>query len=60
MDKEKGEWLVKIIDEISVSNTKIYIFQEIKTDFEINLEDFELFWYSKPIIFLRELGLLLL
>ena len=60
MDKEKGEWLVKIIDKISVSNTKIYIFQEIKTDFEINLEDFELFWYSKPIIFLRELGLLLL
>jgi hypothetical protein len=30
----------------TVSNTKTYNFQEIKSDFETNLDDFELFWYS--------------
>jgi hypothetical protein len=35
--------------------TKTYNFQEIKTDFETNLEDFEC-WYSKPINTLREFG----
>jgi hypothetical protein len=35
--------------------TKTYSFQEIKADFETNLEDFELFWYSKPINTLRSL-----
>jgi hypothetical protein len=28
---------------------------EVKADFETNLEDFELFWYSKPINTLRSL-----
>lgn len=58
--KNEGEWLVKILEKISVSNAKIYAFQEIKADFESNLEDFELFWYSKPIKTLKEFGLLVL
>jgi hypothetical protein len=44
--------------KITVSNTKTYNFQEIKSDFETNLDDFELFWYSKPIQPLRGFGLL--
>lgn len=59
-DKNTGEWLVKILQKISVSNTKIYILQEIKTDFESELENFEIFWFSKPIKTLREFGLLVL
>ncbi|MNS28130.1 Radical SAM superfamily protein [compost metagenome] len=59
-NKEEGEWLVAILQKISVSNTKIYSFQEIKNDFEVHLEDFELFWYSKPVNTLREFGLLVL
>ena len=59
-NKNEGEWLVKILLKISVSNAKIHTFQEIKTDFESNLEDFELFWYSKPVKTLREFGLLML
>ncbi|MFV8269781.1 B12-binding domain-containing radical SAM protein [Flavobacterium sp. GT2N3] len=59
-NKKEGEWLVEILQKISVSNAKIYTFQEMKTDFEANLEDFELFWYSKPIKTLRDFGLLLL
>ncbi|MEL1254285.1 radical SAM protein [Flavobacterium sp. DGU38] len=59
-NKEEGEWLVEILTKIAVSNNKNYTFQEVKTDFETKLEDFELFWYSKPINTLREFGLLVL
>jgi hypothetical protein len=58
--KNEGEWLVQILEKISVSNSKIYSFQELKSDFEIHLEDFELFWYSKPVNTLRDFGLLVL
>jgi hypothetical protein len=45
--------------KIAVVNTKVLTFQEIKADFESNLEDFE-FWHSKPINTLREFGVLVL
>ena len=57
-NKEEGEWLLEILLKITVSNAKTVSFQELKTDFETNLEDFELFWYSKPVNTLREFGLL--
>lgn len=59
-NKKEGEWLVAMLDKIAVSNEKTLTFQEIKTDFENNIEHFELFWYSKPIHTLREFGLLVL
>ena len=59
-NKLEGEWLREILQKISVSNSKIYTFQEVKADFETQLEDFELFWYSKPMKTLREFGLLVL
>lgn len=58
--KSEGEWLLKILQKVSVSNAEILSFQEIKLDFESHLEDFELFWYSKPINTLRDFGLLML
>ncbi|WP_035647810.1 radical SAM protein [Flavobacterium sp. ASV13] len=58
--KDEGEWLLSILRNISVSATKNYTFQEVKNDFETQLEDFELFWYSKPVNTLREFGLLVL
>jgi hypothetical protein len=33
-NKKEGEWLVEMLLKISVSNAKIYTFQEIKADFE--------------------------
>jgi hypothetical protein len=60
-DKAQGEWLVNILQKTSVYQSKIYTFQTIKSDFEsMNLNDFELFWFSKPINTLREFGLLFL
>jgi hypothetical protein len=45
-----------MLAKIAVVNTKVLTFQEIKADFESNLEDFELFWHSKPINTLRIWG----
>jgi hypothetical protein len=59
-NKQEGEWLVEMLQKMAVTNIKIQTFQEVKTDFETHLEDFELFWYSKPINTLREFGLLVL
>ncbi|WPR71271.1 B12-binding domain-containing radical SAM protein [Flavobacterium sp. NG2] len=59
-NKEEGEWLVSILNKISVVNAKVYSFQEIQADFEKGLDDFELFWYSKPIHIIRSYGLLVL
>ncbi|RKS98551.1 radical SAM protein [Flavobacterium sp. 123] len=58
--KSEGEWLLKILQKVSVSNAEILSFQEIKLDFESHLVDFELFWYSKPINTLSQFGLLVL
>jgi hypothetical protein len=58
--KNEGEWVVAILEKIAVSKPKVYSFGEVKTDFETDLEDFELFWYSKPVNTLREFGLLVL
>ena len=58
--KNEGEWLIQMLGKLSVSNSKICSFQELKSDFETHLEDFELFWYSKPVNTLRDFGLLVL
>jgi hypothetical protein len=56
--KKEGEWLVKILEKVSVYNSKTVTFQEIKLDFEQDFQDFEIFWYSKPLFNLRDFGLL--
>lgn len=59
-NKAQGLWLQGLLERISVSNEKNFTLGEIKADYENELEDFELFWYSKGINTLREFGLLLL
>jgi radical SAM superfamily enzyme YgiQ (UPF0313 family) len=60
MEQEKGEWLVKILERISIYQSKPLNFADIKTDYENHFKDFELFWYSKPIDILRANGLLVI
>jgi hypothetical protein len=59
-NQKEGEWLVNILGMVSVSNSKVTQMQELKADFENELDDFELFWFSKPIHSLKEFGLLIL
>lgn len=61
VEKDKGEWLQLFLDKVAVTADKRSNFNEIKTDFENNgFDDFELFWYSKPMQTLRESNLLIL
>jgi len=60
IEKDKAQWLIKTLEAISVFNDNKITFTQLKSDFETNFEDFELFWYSKPINTLREFGLLIL
>jgi hypothetical protein len=58
VEKEKGEWLLKTMNCIRASHEKTFTFVELKEDFEMQFDDFELFWFSKPIVALREFGLI--
>lgn len=61
VNKEEADWLKELLPKISVANTKVFTFNEVKSDYEnSDKEDFELFWYSKPINTLRDFGLLVL
>ena len=59
-EKEKGEWLFAILKKMSVQQNNRLSFSQLKDDFELHFENFELFWYSKPIKKLRNFGLLVL
>jgi hypothetical protein len=59
--KEQGLWLSEILPLVTLSNTRMYHFQEVKDHFNnFCSEEFELFWYSKPVNTLRGHGLLVL
>lgn len=61
MNKEEGAWFATIIADLSVQNAKPKSLQQLKNDYEEKgLEDFELFWHSKPLKTLKSFGLLVL
>ena|SRR6218665_1765725 len=59
LDKEKAHWLIKILNENSIENGKKLSLLQLKTQFEEGFEDFELFWFSKPMQQLKENGVIL-
>ncbi len=60
LEEDKGKWLVSALEQVAVYGDSKSTFSQLKSDFETQFEDFELFWYSKPIATLREFGLLVL
>lgn len=58
--KEQGVWLTNLLESCAVSSVSKITVQQAKLGYEEIIDDFELFWYSKPINTLRESGLLLL
>jgi hypothetical protein len=59
VDKDKGQWLLSSLEKLKPAN-KLVSYGQLKKDYESQLEDFELFWYSKQVAGLREHGLLVL
>ncbi|MBP1841039.1 B12-binding domain-containing radical SAM protein [Formosa algae] len=57
---EEGEWLLQTLEKLSPRSASIKSFNMLKKDFESQFENFELFWFSKPINTLKEHGLLVL
>jgi len=57
IEKEKAEWLEATLEKLTV-HKKALTFAQLKANFESQFEDFELFWYAKPVKVLRERGLL--
>ncbi|MBF0695220.1 MAG: radical SAM protein [Flavobacterium sp.] len=58
-DKAEGEWLFEMLGKLAPQNEKLLTTKDIKSDYESSVgADFELFWFSKPVAKLREVGLL--
>ncbi len=60
VNDNEGRWLVETLDKISVLSENKITFSQLKSDFEKQFDDFELFWYSKAVNTLRHFGLLVL
>lgn len=59
LEQEKAEWLINVLEENAIENSKKPTVQQLKNNFEENFEDFELFWFSKPMQQLKENGVIL-
>lgn len=59
LEQEKAEWLIKVFSENPVDSSKKITLQQLKIQFEEIFEDFELFWFSKPIQKLKDNGVIL-
>ena len=61
LPKDQGEWLIGVLTELAVTNPKTFTLQDLKTSYEASgMEDFELFWFNKPVSTMSKLGLLTL
>lgn len=60
VNADEGKWLVNTLEKISVYSENKITFSQLKSDFENHFEDFELFWFSKPIQALKISGLITL
>ncbi|AIY14249.1 B12-binding domain-containing radical SAM protein [Cellulophaga baltica] len=60
LEKETGEWLYQQLEKLQVQEGALISFGALKADFEMQFENFELFWFSKPLQTLKETGLLTL
>lgn len=59
LGKTEGDWLLSMLNDLSVNRDKLLTFQELKQNFEaVSMEDFELFWDNKLVSSLGKIGLL--
>jgi hypothetical protein len=59
LDQNIAQWLLEIITSYSIKNSKKLTLQQLKDLYEKDFEDFELFWFSKPMQQLKENGIIL-
>jgi len=59
LEQQEAEWLMHTFKENAVENQKKPTLQQLKDNFEEKMEDFELFWFSRPMQQLKENGVIL-
>lgn len=59
LSEREGAWLLSILEKLTIGNEK-WSFSDVKADFEKQDENFELFWYSKPMQLVKNVGLITL
>ncbi len=59
LERDYADWLMKIFSDNFTDNPKKITLQQLKNQFEEVFEDFESFWFSKPILQLRGNGVIL-
>lgn len=60
LNAEEGKWLVEVLEKVSVFNENKFTFAQLKSHFEQQFDDFELFWYSKSLQIIKNTSLLVL
>lgn len=60
IDRQKGEWLIDLLNETSVTTPNVLTYGAIKERFENHFEHFQMFWFSDQVEKLRAHGLLVL
>jgi len=59
IEQKMASWLIRIIETNSLENSYKMTLKQMKERFEEEFENFELFWFSKPIQQLKENGIIL-
>lgn len=52
-----GEWMMNQLQKLSVKTPLIFTYEQLKADYERYFENFEVFWYSKPVEILKNSNL---
>jgi hypothetical protein len=58
LNEAEALWLIAQLETLKPVNNTSTTFSKLKTSFETKFENFELFWFSKPMLELQEFGLL--
>lgn len=59
LDRQVAAWLTDTMRNNSIEKGIQITLQQLKNDFELHFEDFEMFWFSKPVQQLKENGVVL-
>ncbi len=57
ISESDGIWLLNALEKVALGNEK-WTYSDCKADFEKERENFELFWFSKPMQIVKHAGLL--
>ena len=58
LKKGHGDWFLEHLEQLMPNDKQVITLGSLKSDFEQHFENFELFWFSKPMQVLQAAGLL--